>query len=185
METTEYFRQEDINAIAKAATFTELFKVAERVLSQMPQEVLGICDPISQHKGVLIKEGIETLFARTTRVLIEDGYVVFDERPFFKKFFELKEQWFSENPNKTTCPLIVDEFFMPLLATRKIKALLLLPNWQDMYVPYWEGTHAKDYGIETHVLPFDWSTTMNLGPLKKVLESMKETETKGTQMKVA
>lgn len=129
----------------------------------MPDGVAGICDPISQHRA---KHEKETLFTKTTQALIEKGYVIFDDRPFFKKINELKENWFiAHNPSNGICTAIVDEFFMPLLATRKIKTLLTFPNFDVFYTSYWEGSHAKDYGIKVHELPFNWHATCSVESL--------------------
>lgn len=167
MTPSKHVRPEDIEAINTASNFTELFTVAERILGRMPQGVAGICDPISTSPTSAgpAKKDPETLFAKTTRVLIENNYVVFDDRPFFKKIAQLKDPWFQENPDKRTCSAIVEQFFKPLLATKKIITLLLLPDWELFYVPYWEEGHAKDYGIRIVRLPSTWAKSCDVGLL--------------------
>ncbi len=165
MTYSKYINHKDIEDIFNASNFSQPREVALRILERMPANVVGICDPISNHptEAGFPTEKKETLFAKTTRLLIENGYVVFDDRPFFKKINELKDIWFAENKNEEICKAIVKEFFEPLLETKKIKKLILLPNSENLYIPYWEASYgASVHDIKVEKLPFNWGETFDL-----------------------
>ncbi len=151
-------------AIAAATSFTELQKIALKDLGCLPDNAIGICDPISTNPPVPgeASKDMFTIFEKTTEVLIGAGYNVFDERPYLHKLNELKHEWFEQHRSGGHCLAIIDEFYKPLLETKKIGALILLPEVLGSYVSYWEEDFASRNHIKLFTLPNSWNAKYDL-----------------------
>ena len=160
MKTPRYFTEADLQAIKKANSFKELYIIAEAILKKMPERTVGVCDPLSTSH---VQDNL-VIFNKTIEALLDKGIAVFNEIPFEEKITELKEQWFVENKesDKKHCAPLIEDFFKPLLESKKITKLILLPNWQDKYLSYWEDSYAVRHNIPTVALPLDWTDHYNV-----------------------
>ena len=154
MSTTfKYFDQQILDAINQASSFKELFAIALKVIEQMNGQIVGICSPVSTKKN---ESDDFTVFNKTTNAFESAGVVVFNEIPFQEKIVELKNKWFTENPEKMYCDSLIADFYKPILTTGKIIRLYELSAYEHPYLQYWEDLEAHLLHIPTTVFPLGW-----------------------------
>jgi hypothetical protein len=171
-----YLTPEKIEAIQKASTITELTEIALEVVSRMPKKSIGICGPLSHTKSPNFEEYKQGLisFGNITGRLVNAGYPVFDERPYLNKMFELKKEYFIQNPGATQYTPLIKDFYEPILETGKITKMILLTKWDEGFVYYWKATYG--HGIKNISLPAGWEEGFSLSDIHDLGEPLSSSE---------
>lgn len=86
-----------------------------------------------------LKEVIDQLLAL--------GHPVFDQVPFEGKMQEFIAGFQGDYPMP-----ILDEFYLPLYQSGRIKKFFFVPGWESSFGASWEHDRAKELGIEIHYL---------------------------------
>ena len=162
----KYFTQENIDDINKAQTFGELFKIAEDVLSRMPNgEMYQICGPI--RTGGLGSWGLNMeVFNKSVQSFIGAELNTFDQVPFELRFKELGDVYdtsVSFSPDYIPC---LEEFYRPLYASGRITTLVFIPGWETSRGCNWERERAKEFNMQVVDLPKDWTENFDVSKVK-------------------
>jgi hypothetical protein len=75
--------------------------------------------------------------------LNNSGHAVFDQVPFDSKFGQLITHITDRYPTE-----ILDEFYLPIFSSGKIKKLFFIKGWESSFGARWEHDRAKELGIE-------------------------------------
>lgn len=167
-----YWTSVDFEKLGKANTMPELLAIAFSILERMPQPIFLVSGPISTGGHGSVAENLR-VFADAIRMVRVSGKTVFNQLPFEDKFMELSERakavyvkeqsssqprsagtWRDESgsnqkgTNAFYFTPILDEFFLPILKSGKIKQIIFLKDWQSSTGARWEYTVAGELGID-------------------------------------
>ena len=138
---SKYWMQRHHEEVAKAKTFSELLAIANDIIDSMPGPVVLVSGPISSGGRGSITENLKALedniFAMEMR-----GENVWNQLPFENKFSELAkghEGYFMP---------ILEEFFLPIFKSGKIKKIWFMTGWETSTGATWEYEQAKKLRIE-------------------------------------
>ena len=120
----------------------DLLAVARAVLDRMPDPVVLISGPISTGGRGSIEENLRA-FSDAIRLVHLSGKTVFNQLPFEDKFIEL-----SRKSTAAYFTPILDDFFLPILKSGKIKQIIFMKDWQSSTGARWEHAMAVELGIE-------------------------------------
>ncbi len=137
-----YWTSVDFEKLSKAHTMAELLVIALSILDRMPQPVVMISGPITTGGHGSLEENLRS-FANAVRLVRVSGKTVFNQLPFEDKFMEL-----SKKANMPYFTPILDDFFLPILKSGKIKQVVFMKDWQSSTGARWEYTVAGELGVD-------------------------------------
>lgn len=145
--TIQYWQEEDFQDLKKSETITDVFKVASKVISRMPNKIGQVCGPVTSGGKGSIEENLSCL-NNSIIELQEKGLPIFDQMPFEETFHRIvnNEKYNQEYGN------ILSDFYEPLFILGKIDTLYFVPGWESSNGANWEYKKAKELGIETKIL---------------------------------
>lgn len=162
MHPTKYFSSVNHAQIAVTETFQALSLIGLDVLENMPEgNIIQVCGPISTG-GKSVEENL-AIFDKTIVSFFKSPLLVFNQIPFEKRLEYLKNKWDKKNPKKAYCTPILDEFYLPLLESGRIKTLVFLPGWEYSTGAKWERQQAIRLGIKIIDLPKNWIDHYDVG----------------------
>ncbi len=147
--TKKYFKEEDWIDLNDATNITSVYKIAERILDRMPDNLVQVCGPITTGGRGSVEANLE-VFNDKIKELQNSGLNVFDQMPFEDPMHRIMLD-FQKTKNEYMNS-ILDDFYLPLFETRKIKELHFLPDWQSSKGACWEHDMAIKLGIKIHYL---------------------------------
>lgn len=142
-KTKEYWEEKDWEDINKASSIKDLFIVALRILNRMPDGLAQICGPISTGGKGSIEANLEE-FNNKIKDLQNKGLNIFDQMPFEAPMHKMVINY-SKNEYMNS---ILNDFYLPLFETGRIKELHFLQDWQSSIGANWEHEKAKKLGIK-------------------------------------
>jgi len=142
--TKQYYKEEDWLDIEKAETIKDLYLVAERVISRLPEPRVQVCGPISTGGKGSIDANLET-FNEKIKELQKNGLNVFDQMPFEEQIGKLVHSIEEKGEYAET---ILLDFYLPIFEGNYINELHFLPDWSSSYGANWEHEQAKRLGIK-------------------------------------
>lgn len=146
-ETDEYYwKKDDFEKLKSANLMPEFFAIAMNILNHMPDPVSLVCGPISTGGKGSIPKNLE-VFKEYIVNLQKGGRTVFNQLPFEEKFGELA----SRSTLKYFTP-ILDDFFLPLFKSGKIKEMCFMPGWESSTGARWENDMSDKLGIKKTLL---------------------------------
>ncbi|MDO8483145.1 MAG: hypothetical protein Q7S86_05005 [bacterium] len=137
-----YWTPADFEKLNKGHSMPEFLALAMEILERMPQPVVMVSGPISTGGHGSVEENSRA-FADTIRLQRVSGKTVFNQLAFEDKFLELSQQ--SKMAYYTP---ILDDFFLPILKSGKIKQIVFMKDWQSSTGSRWEYTQAGQLGID-------------------------------------
>ena len=140
IHTAKYWTEEDYKALDKADDFKDLYKIAHRIFARMPENIGQVCGPIATGGLGSVAANLE-VFDQAVRKLQMEGKIIFDQMPFEWPMQDLKKK-VSDGANT-----ILQDFYLPLLESGKIKNLYFIKSWETSYGANWEHDQAKRLGI--------------------------------------
>lgn len=147
--TKKYFKDEDWEDLNKASNIANVYEVALRVLSRMPENLSQVCGPITTGGKGSIEDNLEE-FNNRIKELQESGVDVFDQMPFEEPMHRIMLD-FQKTKNEYMNS-ILDDFYLPLFKTNKIKQLYFIPGWKSSKGSCWEHDTANKLGIKINYL---------------------------------
>lgn len=142
---------------AKANSFAELVPIAMSELHKYAHGVEVVCGPISTGGRGSIDANI-AVFTATIAGLREHGRPVFNPVPYEDRIFFFKKRWYEsspENAGKYYMP-ILEEFYLPLIQTGRIKRGWFIPGWESSFGAQWERQQLTDAGAEIFDITNEW-----------------------------
>ena len=139
--TAKYWQEEDFEALQNAQDFKDLYKIAHRIFARMPEGIGQVCGPIATGGLGSVAANLE-VFVFFLRELQEEGKIIFDQMPFEWPMQDLKKK-VTDGANT-----ILQDFYLPLFESGKIKTLYFIKGWETSYGANWEHDQAKRIGID-------------------------------------
>lgn len=137
-----YWTPADFEKLKNAHSMPECLAMAMEILDRMPQPVVMVSGPISTGGKGSVEENTRA-FADAIRLLRVSGKTVFNQLAFEDKFLEL-----SRESKMAYFTPILDDFFLPILKSGKIKQVVFMKDWQSSTGSRWEYTEAGQLGID-------------------------------------
>jgi len=173
METLpRLFTRENLLDIRVAKNFLDLFLVAKDILSRMPKDLYQVCGPISngdlgsRSKNIIV-------FEKTIDAFQEIGFSVFNQVAFEETMWRLTYEYSDKSMATLDYIHCLEEFYLPLFKTGKIKHLLFIPGWQSSTRSNWERKKAEEFGINVYDLPENWVDHYDPNLFKELFPTIK------------
>ena len=138
----KYWTERHYKAVEKAGGFPELLLLAYDIIDSIPKPVSMLSGPISSGGSGSLTKNLET-FAQTISTLEKQGEHIFNQLPFEDKFIEL-----SKHSKLTYFTPILEDFFLPILKSGKIKKIWFMSGWETSTGAKWEYEQTQKLGIE-------------------------------------
>lgn len=147
----KYYTEEDRYALAKAASYKELFTIAESILRRMPRPRGQMCGPISTGGTGSREKNIKRFDVALEHILKQD-IEVFNQMPFEEHIHRIQE---NSDEKAVYATGILEDFYLPIFENNLVDTLYFLPDWKTSYGANWEHDQATRLGIEIVYLPED------------------------------
>lgn len=142
-ETKKYWTEEERVLLDNAKTIHEVFTVASTILDRMPKELAQVCGPITNGGKGSIEANLEYLNLSIQK-LQQEGIHVFDQMPYEETFHRIvADPLYSQKYEN-----ILDDFYEPLFATKRISTLYFVKGWEGSRGAKWEHTRAVETGMQ-------------------------------------
>lgn len=142
--TKKYWTEEDWGGLDTANSYTDLYVIAERVISKMPKPFIQVCGPISTGGLGSIPANLD-MFNKTIKELQSKGLDIFDQMPFEKSMERLSKELREKGIYDHS---ILTDFYYPLFSSGHICAFYFMPDWESSKGARWEHDLANELGIE-------------------------------------
>lgn len=154
--TMRHWLPEDLLRRDQIQSFSDLGQFGVEVLEKAGGSFCQVCGPITTG-GVGSFEGNMLIFEKTIRVLISQGYRVFNQLPLQEVIIRLYADWRKQNGNtKEYCWPILEEVYAPLFESGYITLGCFIPRWETSDGTKWEHDKLCALGIERLYIPEEW-----------------------------
>lgn len=142
--TLKYWEEVDWDNLEKAQSISDLFLIVKKIIEKMPEPLGQVCGPITNGGFGTIEKNLE-FFNQNIKDLQSKGLNIFDQMPFEETIqkFKLESQDKEKIYNN-----IMNDFYLPIFKSGKVKTMYFLPNWQTSKGAIWEHETAKSLNIE-------------------------------------
>lgn len=141
MTNAKYWTDKHINDLNKARNFSDCLKVAYDVIDSIDGQVGIVSGPISTGGLGSIDKNLAE-FSKYIDIMESKGEKIFNQLPFERKFQELAEG------SKGYFMPILEDFFLPIFKSGKIKKIWFMPGWQTSTGAKWEFEIADQLKID-------------------------------------
>lgn len=148
-----YWTDEERWSSAKIKTFSDLAKLAVRIMKRMPPGIHVVSGPITTG-GLGNPKDNMALFKKTTEDLaIEKGLNVLSWIPFEDIIVNILKEWKKANPSTKYCMSLLDDFYLPLFESGMITGVHFIYDWDSSMGAKWEHDQCVRLNIARHFLP--------------------------------
>ena len=140
--TKKYWDEETLLSLNRIESFADMFFIAKKILSQMPDNLGQVCGPIS-NGGLGSKEKNLEYFSKEIDRLQREGVDIFDQMPFEEHVHRLFDSA-TLNQNHED---ILNDFYLPIFLSGKIKTLYFVEGWETSKGAKWEHDKAESLGL--------------------------------------
>lgn len=140
--TKTYWKQNNLEDLEKIQSFSEMFSIAQDILSRMPERLGQVCGPITTG-GYGSKEENLKFLSKSINNLQDQGIDIFDQMPFEETVHRL----FEDGALQQTHADILNNFYLPLFSSGKITTLYFVQGWESSKGACWEHDKAKELGL--------------------------------------
>jgi hypothetical protein len=155
-----YWEEIDKQEAKKAKNFTELSKIAIRILHKMKlvnPDITMLAGPM--WSGPLGVEENHRRFEAGSKALVQSSYHLFRQMPFQDAMKRIQQTHGYQYPNKE----LLEEFYGVIFATGLIKKIAFIPGYSLSYGALWEYNNAPNHGIICKVLPGNYIKILSSG----------------------
>ena len=145
--TDQYYSDQDFVDLLHAKTFAEVYSIAYRVIEHMPEGLVQVCGPISTG-GVGSIEGNIDRMDSVIKKLQGEGWNIFDQMYVEGPFQRIR--YSPEYEHKDGHGDILNDFYLPLFKSGKIKGLYFMKDWQSSKGAQWEHDKGVELGLEIY-----------------------------------
>ena len=126
--------------VSEAKSFSELLATAHDIIDLIPGPASLVAGPISTGGHGSITKNLKDLGNAIAKIEMQGEYV-FNQLPFEAKFGELSKDYDGY------CLPILEDFFLPIFKSGKIKKIWFAPGWETSTGAKWEYETAGRLGI--------------------------------------
>lgn len=137
-----YWKPEHEHHVDTLQSLSEISDFALTILEQMDGEIIMVTGPISTGGPGTREKNLEK-FKQTISDLYTDGHSLFDQTVFDGKFSRFVEHITDGYPMP-----ILEEFYLPVFKSGKIKKFYFIKGWESSFGASWEHDRAQELGIE-------------------------------------
>lgn len=148
---------------SKTNSFQELVSIALAELNKFPDGAEIVCGPISTGGRGNVDLNLR-IFAASIIALQQQGRPMFSQIPYEGKIFHFRNRWYGEDPanaGRYYMP-ILNEFYLPIFATGRIKKAWFIPGWESSFGSRWEREQLSRHGAEINDLADQWIDTLTV-----------------------
>lgn len=145
--TDQYYTDQDFVDLLHVKTFAEVYSITHRVIEHMPKGLIQVCGPISSG-GVGSIEGNIARMDSVIKKLQGEGWNIFDQMYVEGAFQHIR--YSPEYEHKDGHGDILNDFYLPLFKSRKIKGLYFMKDWQSSKGAQWEHDKGVELGLEIY-----------------------------------
>ncbi|MEK7567042.1 MAG: hypothetical protein AAB527_02840 [Patescibacteria group bacterium] len=140
-----YWTGDDIIEVEEAKDFTRLAQIALKVIGRIPDPIVQVCGPITSGGFASVELNLK-VFEMAIDSLERKGFNVFDQMPLENAMARIQKENYTD-PDKARVD-ILNQVYLPIFESGRIKMLAMLPGWQDSIGAVWE----RDQGIRLGIL---------------------------------
>lgn len=129
-----------------AQSFSDLANVALKVVARLPAPVGIVCGVITAETEDAIRNNRKRI-RKTIFSLQKRGNSVLNHMPF-----EMRGRQLSMRAQEFTPMMFLEGFYLPILKSRYVKDLYLLPGWEDSAGAKWKHDRSRELGLRIHYL---------------------------------
>ena len=141
-KTKELWTEEDFKNLGEVKSFSEMYAIAETILSRMPASVDQVCGPITTGGLGSIELNLNHL-NDSVKKLQDEGVDVFDQLPFEKTIHRI----FGDTTLAQGHQDILNDFYKPIFESGRITTLYFVSGWQSSKGAQWEHAQAINLSI--------------------------------------
>lgn len=138
----DFWTEEDSILLEKADSYSDLFRVAEKVLRRMPPPVFQVCGPVSTGGLGSIEKNLEEI-EKMIKKLQGEKKSVFNQIPLEAHIQRIK----AKRDFKGYDESILSDLYLPLFESGLIHSLCFLPDWKSSTGAKWEHEQAERLGL--------------------------------------
>lgn len=142
-----YWTSQHDEQVDRAQSLSEMSELALMVIDKIDGEIGMVTGPISTG-GLGSREANIEHFRYTIQKLYDEGHVLFDQTVFDGKLGK-----FVAHITDTYPMPILEDFYLPLFKSGKIKRFYFIKGWESSFGATWEHDRAQELGIEIIYLP--------------------------------
>ncbi len=137
-----HWTQTEADELQSINTYAQLHQRAIKKLLRLPQPVVQVCGPLSTGGRGNFAANMQVM-NQAVELLVKQGKTIFDQRPFETP---MRRILLAKNLPGYDYDLL-NEFYLPLFETGRIKEFHFIPGWQGSTGARWEHNQAKRLGI--------------------------------------
>lgn len=142
----KYWTPNDFLEVEESEKFPRLAEIAHRVISRIPAPIVQVCGPITSGGHGSVEANL-LAFEEAIDTLEEKGFNVFDQMPLESAMSRIQEKNYTD-PNQARND-ILNQVYLPIFESGRIKMLIMLPGWESSIGARWEHEQGKRLGILT------------------------------------
>lgn len=127
--------------MGRAETFTELSKIALKILRRMAQPIGQVCGPITSGGLWSEKVNLKALEKEILK-LQEKERIIFNQLPFERHLHRIVGL-----PSYKGGTQLLEDFYFPIFQSGLVKTLYFLPRWATSLGSRWERQQAIKLGL--------------------------------------
>lgn len=131
----------------KYTVLKTLARGATERLKTLPQPVVRVSGPLTSG-GYGYDENLRRFLVAQEK-LREQGYAVFD-------YFEGNHDEREIIPLELSWPEVMEHYHRPIMATKLIETVFMMPKWRESNGATWERDFAKELGLKIRSIPSEW-----------------------------
>lgn len=142
--TKKYWTKEDWENLDKADSISDLYIIAQNIISKMPKPFVQVCGPIATGGFGSLEKNLSA-FNETIKKLQTEGLIVFDQMPFEVPMQRIKEKFTSKSEVISS---ILTDFYYPIFESGMISAFYFMPNWESSFGAKCEHQKVQELGVK-------------------------------------
>jgi hypothetical protein len=136
------WKDHHVEKLPHLKSFDEMVALAFEVIDDGEGHAVMVAGPISTG-GLGSREKNTARLTEVVDRLIDEGHPVFNQVPFEGKMKEFIAGFEGGYPMP-----ILEEFYLPLHQSGRIKKFFFIPGWESSFGASWEHDRAHELGIE-------------------------------------
>lgn len=138
----KHYWESYIDKINQLQSFADMVALATEVLDSLPGDIAMVSGPISTG-GLGSREANLKNLDETVQRLLQEGHTIFDQTPLDGKMNDFVSHIINGYPMP-----ILEEFYLPIFQSGKIKKLFFIKGYESSFGASWEHDRGNELGIK-------------------------------------